>query len=188
VIDGYSAIFQEAATQFSESSEDYPDVVVLQMGVGALAASVVRYHRSVDGPGSRILGVEPDTAACVLESIKAGEPVAVPGPHLSIIAGLNCDTPSLIAWPDLKGGIDAFVSISDEDAKNGMRVLAGQGVVSGETGAARLAGLSEAVEVSELANALGLNADSRILLISTEGATDPEAYEQITGVSVETSN
>lgn len=188
VIDGYSTIFQEAAAQFSDSSEDYPDVVVVQMGVGALAASVVRYHRSVDGPGSRILGVEPDTAACVLESIKAGEPVAVPGPHLSIIAGLNCDTPSLIAWPDLKGGIDAFVSISDEDAKNGMRVLAGQGVVSGETGAAGLAGLSEAVEVSELANALGLNADSRILLISTEGATDPEAYEQITGVSVESSN
>ena len=69
-----------------------------------------------------------------------------------------------------------------------MRALAGQGVVSGETGAAGLVGLTEAVEVSEFVNALGLNADSRILLISTEGATDPEAYEQITGVSVESSN
>src|SRR5699024_11837857 len=124
----------------------------------ALLSLVVRYRRRGDGPCSRILGVDPDTAACVLESIKAGEPVAVPGPHLSIIAGLNCDTPSLIAWPDLKGGIDAFISVSDEDAKEGMRALAGQGVVSGETCAAGLAGLTEAVAVSEPVNALGLNA------------------------------
>src|SRR5699024_8571976 len=120
----------------------------VQMGVGALAASVVRYHRSVDGPGSRILGVEPDTAACVLESIKAGEPVAVPGPHLSFIAGLNCDTPSFIAWSYLKGEIDEFISVSYDDAKEGMRALAVQGVVSGETSAAVLSGLTEAVEVS----------------------------------------
>jgi len=184
VIDGYSTIFQEAAEQFHESSTFYPDVVVVQMGVGALAASVVRYHRGQGGPGAKILGVEPDTAACVLASIEAGEPVSVPGPHPSIIAGLNCDTPSMIAWPQLKTGIDAFVAISDEAAKEGMRELAQQQVVSGETGAAGLAGIVQGAKASDVVSALGLGPESRVLLISTEGATDPEAYEAITGMSI----
>lgn len=181
VIDGYSTIFSEARRQLFEAGEDYPDLVVVQIGVGALAASVVHNHRSAEGPRARILGVEPDTAACVLASMEAGEIVTVPGPHPSIMAGLNCGTPSDLAWPELSTGINAYVAVADDAAREAMRRLADVGVVSGETGAAGLAGLMAALEDEELRRALDLNKQTRVLVISTEGATDPGAYEAIVG-------
>lgn len=181
VIDGYSTIFSEARRQLFEAGEDYPDVVVVQIGVGALAASVVHNHRSAEGPRARILGVEPDTAACVLASLEAGEIVTVPGPHPSIMVGLNCGTPSDLAWPELSTGINAYVAVEDDAAREAMRRLADAGVVSGETGAAGLAGLMAALEDEELRRALDLNKQTRVLLISTEGDTDPGAYEAIVG-------
>ncbi|MGO1973095.1 MAG: diaminopropionate ammonia-lyase [Propionibacteriaceae bacterium] len=181
VIDGYSTIFTEAAEQFGAAGSGGADVVAVQIGVGALAAAVVRHHRGADAPATAILGVEPTSAACALASIRAGEVSKVPGPHDSIMAGLNCDSPSIVAWPDVSRGIDAFIAVEDDAAKEAMRDLATAGVVSGETGAAGLAGLTAARSVPEVTAALGLSEQSRVLLISTEGATDPEAYESIVG-------
>ncbi|WP_228760002.1 diaminopropionate ammonia-lyase [Pseudactinotalea sp. HY158] len=183
VIDGYSSIFDEAEEQFAQSGRDYPDAVVVQIGVGALAAAVVRYHRGPGGPGSKILGVEPESAACVLASVRGGEMTSVPGPHPSIIAGLNCDSPSVIAWPHLSTGIDAYVAISDDDARQAMRDLAAEGIVSGETGAAGLAGLTVAASIDEIVETLALDHSSRVLIISTEGATDEAAFATIVGRS-----
>lgn len=181
VIDGYSTIFTEAAEQFDTAGSGGADVVAVQIGVGALAAAVVRHHRSADAPATAILGVEPTSAACALASIRAGEVAKVPGPHDSIMAGLNCDSPSIVAWPDVSRGIDAFIAVDDAAAEQAMRELATAGVVSGETGAAGLAGLTAARSVPEITQALGLSEQSRVLLISTEGATDPAAYESIVG-------
>lgn len=181
VIDGYSTIFTEAAEQFATAGSSRADVVAVQIGVGALAAAVVRHHRGEGAPETAILGVEPTSAACALASIRAGEVAKVPGPHESIMAGLNCDSPSIVAWPDVSRGIDAFIAVDDDAARAAMRELATAEVVSGETGAAGLAGLTAAAAVPEIVEALGLSADSRVLLISTEGATDPEAYESIVG-------
>ncbi len=75
--------------------------------------------------------------------MEAGEIVTVPGPHDSIMAGLNCGRPSIVAWPIVSQGIDAFIAIPDERAREAMRALARAGIVAGETGAAGLAGLIE---------------------------------------------
>lgn len=184
VIEGYSTIFWEIDDRLTEEGRDPPGVVAVQIGVGALAASVVRHYRRAEpAPRPRILGVEPDRAACVLASMEAGEIVSIPGPHDSAMAGLNAGTPSSVAWPEVSSGIDVFVAVEDEWAFEAMRAMAKAGLVSGETGGAGLAGLLAilAGEKAATAKALGIGSHERVLLISTEGATDPDAYRQIVG-------
>src|SRR5262249_8603434 len=142
VIDGYSTIFWEIDEQLRKWGESGPDIVVVQIGVGALAAAVVRhYRRSALTTQPKIVGVEPTHAACVLASMRAGRIVEIPGPHLSIMAGLNCGPPSVVAWPIISSGIDLFVAIDDDRARQGMCALASAGITAGETGAAGVAGL-----------------------------------------------
>jgi diaminopropionate ammonia-lyase len=183
VIDGYSTILWEIDDALADAGESAPDLVLAQMGVGAFASAVTRHYRR---PGlatpPRIVGVEPDTAACVLASLRAGALAEVPGPHPSIMAGLNCGLPSLIAWPALRDGLDAAVAIPDDAARRAMRDLAAAGVVAGETGAAGLGGLAALLTgpgADERRAHLGITATTRILLFSTEGATDPAAYAAI---------
>jgi diaminopropionate ammonia-lyase len=185
VVDGYATIFWEVDDQFAALGAGGPDVVVVPVGVGALAAAAARHYRRRGQDGRACLvGVEPLAAACVLRSLRAGRIVTVPGPHDSIMAGLNCGTPSLVAWPSLRAGLDAVVAVADERARQAMRDLAAAGIVAGESGAAPLAGLAELTAgpgAGELRSALGLGADASVLLLSTEGATDPNAYRQIVG-------
>jgi diaminopropionate ammonia-lyase len=168
VIEGYSTIFSEVAAQLAEP----PEVVVIPMGVGALlAAAVAHYARN-----ATVVAVEPVSAACGLQSAAAGHPVVVPGPHDSIMAGLNCGTVSPIAWPVVARGVDLFVAINDAAAEQAMRDLATIGIVAGETGAASLAGLRA------LAEAMPDQVQGRrALVLCTEGATDPIAYRRIVG-------
>ena len=170
VIDGYATIGAEVHAQLEVCGALPPTVVAAQIGVGAFAASVVRAF--VPG-GARVIGVEPTKADCVLQSVRAGRPIQIEGALDSIMAGLNCGSPSPVAWTDVLAGIDSFVAVDDSDAENAMRALARAGVVSGESGAAGLAGLLAFAEELELAS------DDRILVISTEGATDPAAYDRI---------
>lgn len=185
VVEGYATIFWEVDDQLAARGEEGPDVVVVPVGVGGLAAAAVRHwHRRGRRRPPCLLGVEPLAAACVLRSLRAGRIVTVPGPHDSIMAGLNCGTPSLVAWPLLRAGLDAVVAVADERARQAMRDLAEAGVVAGETGAASLAGLAEATggrQAGELRRVLGLGPHARVLLLCTEGATDPEAYRRIVG-------
>ncbi|MCU1429648.1 MAG: Pyridoxal-5-phosphate-dependent enzyme beta subunit [Actinomycetia bacterium] len=171
VIAGYDTIFAEVDDQLAGSQ---PDIVVVQMGVGALAAAVVAHYEG----RSAIVGVEPDTAACNLASAAAGRPVTVPGPHRSIMAGLNCGNVSMIAWPLVSRGVDVFVAIDDAAAEQAMRDLAGIGMVAGETGASGLAGLGALAAAPPGSHPLEL-AGASVLVLCTEGATDPEAYERI---------
>ena len=183
VIEGYSTIFWEIDDELARREERGPDLVVVQIGVGAFAAAIIRHYRAPGlSPRPGILGVEPTSAACMLASVEAGRIVSVPGPHTSIMAGLNCSTPSLLAWPIVSGGIDAFVAIEDEWARRAMRSLAGAGVVAGETGAAGLGGLLGLLHGDEQRRArqlLGINEETRVLLFNSEGATDPDSYAQI---------
>lgn len=187
VIDGYATVFAEVDEALAERGDDPPTLVVIPVGVGALAAATVRHYRDGNagsGATPRILGVEPADAACVLASLRAGALTTVPGPHRSIMAGLNCGTPSRIAWPALRRGLDAVVSIDDDAARDAMRALATAGVVSGETGAAALGGLRKVLAHQALRTGWRLGEETRVLVLSTEGATDPEAYEQIVGEAV----
>jgi diaminopropionate ammonia-lyase len=175
VIEGYSTIFWE----LEEQLERAPDVVVIQMGVGALAAAAVAHfrRRSLDSR-PYLVGVEPLEAACVLHSMRAGEITTLPGEQHSIMAGLNCGTPSRVAWPLISQGIDCYLAVSDERAQEAMRVLADAGVISGETGAAGLAGVLELV-----ARGHEPLEEAVVLVLSTEGATDPASYERIVGAA-----
>jgi diaminopropionate ammonia-lyase len=177
VIDGYSTILWEVEDELARLGEPGPDLVAVQIGVGALAGAVVgHFRRPGVAPAPFILGVEPTHAACAIASIEAGEIVEVPGPHESIMSGLNCGIPSPVAWPLVSRGIDAFIAIDDERTRVAMRWLADEGIVAGECGAAGLAGI--ATWASAFGGEIG---GKRALIISTEGATDPEAYELIVG-------
>jgi diaminopropionate ammonia-lyase len=184
VIEGYSTIFSEADDQLAQAGPDRPDLVVIPIGVGALAAATITHFKAADGPGARLLGVEPESARCVLESLRAGHPVVLPFPQTSIMAGLNCGTPSPLAWPLLERGLDVVAAVSDEWAMTAMRSLATAGVIAGETGAAALAGLQAICADPAGAPAraaLGLGQDSRVLVLCTEGVTDAAAWTAITG-------
>jgi diaminopropionate ammonia-lyase len=172
VIDGYHTIVEEVLADLGVRGAEPPTVVVAQMGVGAFATAMIR---GFSPSGARIVGSEPTRAACIFESIRLGQCIQLDGDLDSIMAGLNCGTPSPLAWPDLRAGLQYVATVTDEDAEDAMRALAQVGVVSGESGAAGLAAL--------LAHGpeLGLTSSDRVLVISTEGATDQAAYRRIIG-------
>ena len=171
-IDGYATMVAETLSVLAESGNPPPTLVAVQIGVGAFAASIVRGFVPL---GARVVGVEPTKAACLLESARAGRLVQLSGALDSIMAGLNAGTPSPVAWPVVRAGIDSFVAVSDDDAEEAMRALADAGIVSGESGAAGLAGLLA------FGPQLGLRPDDHVLVVSTEGDTDPVAYRRIVG-------
>jgi diaminopropionate ammonia-lyase len=132
VVEGYQTLFLECECE--------PDAVFIQAGVGGLLSAAVNHFRSRE-PSPTIICVEPEVADGLLESISMGEPSVSKGPQNSIMAGLNCSEVSLSAWPSIKRGVDIFLAIEDSPALDAMRLLAGVGIDSGESGAAGLAGL-----------------------------------------------
>ncbi len=179
IAEGYSTIMWEIDDELVRRGEAQPDLVAVQFGVGALAVAVVRHFQE---SSTKILSVEPLQAACALASMQAGKIVDVPGPHDSIMAGLNCGRVSLIAWPIISAGIDAFIAVSDDRAREAMRALARVGVIAGETGASGLAGLLELLtgpDHEQHRADLKITVDSHVLIFITEGATDPVSYAQI---------
>jgi diaminopropionate ammonia-lyase len=193
VIEGYSTIFAEVSEQLASAGREEPDVVVIPVGVGALAAATITHFKAAaesarnsaaSRPAARLLGVEPESARCVLESLRAGEPVMLPLPQTSIMAGLNCGTPSALAWPLLERGMDVMAAVSDAWAMVAMCSLADAGIIAGETGAAALAGLlaicADPAGAPAL-TALRLGPGRRVLVLCGEGVTDAAAWERITG-------
>lgn len=174
VMDGYDTIFDECGDQLPET----PTVIFVQAGVGALAAATMQ-HYAAAGHGARFAVVEPLQAACLLESAVSGGPISLASSQGSIMAGLNCGTPSTVAWPTVEAHTDVYLAVSDDRTRESMRLLARAGVESGESGAAGLAGLLEAGDSDEARRALALDEDAVVLLVSTEGATDPDAYGRI---------
>ncbi|NTW01930.1 MAG: pyridoxal-phosphate dependent enzyme, partial [Oscillochloris sp.] len=106
------------------------------------------------------------------------------GPHHSIMAGLNCGLPSPVAWPIIQAGLDAALAVPDDLARSAMRALAAEGVASGETGAAGVAGLLALLDNDDTSEArirLRINPHTHALAIITEGITDPAMYTEIVG-------
>lgn len=182
-VEGYATILCEVESELTRLGAPGPDVIIVQVGTGGLAAAVVRHFRRA-GARSRplIVAVEPEAAACARAAAQAGRVVTIPAaPTDSIMAGLNCGTVSSVAWPLLASGVDAFLSISDDRAIAGMRAFADAGIVAGETGAAGLGGLLTLLERagSRDGRAVTLDGASTVLLFCTEGATDPGAYARL---------
>lgn len=171
VIDGYQTLFAEI------EAVGGCDVLLVPVGVGSLAAAAARYGAQA---GVAIVGVEPTTAACLSASLAAGAPTAVANPGTTM-AGLNCAEISQTAWPSLRDGIHGMVTVTDPEAHAAMRELAAAGLVIGDCGAAALAALRALAtepECAALREALGLGQDTRVVLVASEGATDPAAYER----------
>ncbi len=192
VMQGYGIIAAESIEQ-SASQPDQPGFthVLLQGGVGGLAAGIVSYLWEFHGRHRpRLIVVEPEQADCLFQSAIAGRPARATGSLDSVMAGLACGETSPLAWKFLKPCIDYFLTISDDDAVSAMRALAVgyQGdvpVVAGESGAAGLAGLTVLMQDATLAMAVGLDHRSRVLLINTEGATAPAVYRNLVGAAAE---
>ena len=157
VIEGYATLFAELPGR--------TDTILVPAGGGSLAAAAARYGAA---HGARIIAVEPETAACVTASLRAGQPITVLTPGTSM-AGLDCAAVSPAAWHDLKHGIHATVTVSDTEVNAAMRQLAASGHSIGDCGAAPLAALRHLDQ--------DLLRDD-IVLIATEGITDPDAYKR----------
>jgi diaminopropionate ammonia-lyase len=168
IIEGYQTLLREVDGQLAATAAPAADLVAVPVGVGSLAEAVVRHYRQPDARRPRVLAVEPDTAACVLESLEAGRPVTVPT-EATVMAGLNCGTVSQAAWPVLRAGLDAAVAVSDEEALRAVDDLARLGVSSGPCGAAALAGARAALTHRERRAPMRLGPDAVIVLLSTEG-------------------
>lgn len=184
VMQGYTAIMREALERLPEP----PTHVFVQAGVGGIAAATAAYL--ADRFGERrptFVVVDPARAACIFETARAGHPVKIEHGEPTVMAMLECYEPSLLAWRILARTADAFMTVEDEDAVEVMNRLArplghDPVVVAGESGAAGMAGLFRAARDPEMRAAIGLDAGSRVLLVVTEGATDPERYRQLVGI------
>lgn len=195
IMAGYETVFAEAAEQLAGAGAPDPTVVFLQAGVGGFAGAGVCFHARRRAPRPRLVAVVPTEADAFLESIGApgGEIRPARGRQDSIMAGLNCGTPSLAAWPILRAGIDLFLAVDDGFAQEAMRALAAgrradPSVVAGESGAAGCAGLLALRREPGLRaarEAIGLGVRSRVLVVNTEGATDPVGYSRIVGLDPE---
>ena len=164
IVAGYQTLLEEIDDQLDQA----PGLVVTPVGVGSLAQAVVTHYRQRGRPHPAMLAVEPDSAAGLLASLHAGEPVAVPTAD-TVMAGLNCGTVSAAAWPVLRQGCDAAVAVTDQAALAAVADLGRLGVSSGPSGAATLAGARAALTRPEPRAALGLGADAVVVLLSTEG-------------------
>jgi len=189
IMQGYGTMAVEADEQI-KAHGDVPTHVFVQAGVGSLPGAVQGYFVEACGDACpKVSIVEPHVANCHYKSALAGRYETVGGEMQTIMAGLACGEPNTISWEILKEWSEAFISCPDWVAARGMRMSAAplpgdEPVVSGESGAVGLGLLATIMQGSDeeleaLRNQLGLNADSVVLLFSTEGNTDPQKYVDI---------
>jgi len=185
VMQGYTALLMEVVRQIPER----PTHVFVQSGVGGIAAAVAGYFThlySDDRPFFTV--VDPSRAACLFESAKAGKAVKIEHGEPTVMAMLECYEPSLVAWRILSRSADAFMTVDEDEAIGAMRRLASPvagdpPIVAGESGGVGLAALIKVSSNPELSVSLRLGPTSRVLLINTEGATDPALYKALVGAT-----
>ncbi|UCD62918.1 MAG: diaminopropionate ammonia-lyase [Candidatus Zixiibacteriota bacterium] len=192
VMAGYTTMFREIDDVLRSSKLPYPTHIIFQSGVGSFAAAGAwYYYRHRDASGAKLISVEPTRADCLLESALEGGGDLRPsrGDLGSIMAGLNCRTPSLIGWPLIRDRFAMFLSMPDDYSKAAMRQYyyphgEDPRIISGESGAAGLGALLALSSEDSLAEArrrLSIDDRSVILLFNTEGDTDPENFIAVTG-------
>lgn len=190
IMQGYGTMAMEANDQLHRANCDRPTHVFIQAGVGSLAGAVQGYFANAYPENPPIVTVvEPNKADCIYRSAAAkdGDIRIVSDDMQTIMAGLACGEPNTISWDILKNNSSFFISCPDYISANGMRILAAPmaddtKVKSGESGAVTMGMLYEIMtneNLKDLKAALKLDENSRVLLFSTEGDTDPEIYKKI---------
>ena len=190
IMQGYATMGSEALEQLKGYGVERPDVVILQAGVGCMAGAICAYIvNSYPENPPKIVIAEAGIADCLYQGAVAndGKYRIVDGDLQTIMAGLACGEPNIVCWEILRNHVTAFCSCPDWMAAKGMRMLAAPikgdpAVCSGESGAIGMGvivSLMTDPDYAELKEALGLNKDSKVLLFSTEGDTDPDKYKSI---------
>ncbi|MCR6477634.1 diaminopropionate ammonia-lyase [Variovorax sp. ZS18.2.2] len=189
VMQGYGILADEVMEQ-QEGTAMFSHVI-LQGGVGGLAAGVASYLWEQYGERRpTLIVVEPRQADCLLQSAINGHASNATGSVDSVMAGLACGETSPLAWRFLAPSVDAFLTIEDGDAVEAMRLLArgsahDSPIVSGESGAAGIAALRVLTLSDDLWRKVRLDVRSKVLLISTEGATAPSVYRDLVGLDAD---
>jgi diaminopropionate ammonia-lyase len=184
---GYTVLLSESVEQMTG---EIPTHVFIQGGVGGLASAVCAYFWELWGEQRpRFIVVEPEKANCLQESARTGSPVVVEGDLDTLMAGLACGEVSALAWEILSIGANDFMTINEESVPLTMKLLANgfngdPAIEAGESAVAGLAALITACNNPEDAQRLGLDDSSRVYILGTEGATDPEVYAQLVGSDV----
>ena len=181
---GYTVLAAEVLEQISD---DCPLThIFVQGGVGALAAAMhAHFTQKLGISAPRMIVVEPEHAACLYASAIAGYSVPAPPPVHTIMAGLDCGEVSPLAW-EILAGTFAFATVPDEVTAPTMRLLANSPVGdptidAGESAVAGLACAALAARRPDTRELLALNSDSQVLVLGTEGATDPVLYRSLVG-------
>ena len=184
---GYTVLLSESVEQMHG---EIPTHVFIQGGVGGLPSAVCAYFWELWGEQRpRFIVVEPENANCLQESSRAGHPVIVEGELDTLMAGLACGKVSALAWEILTIGANDFMTINEASVPLTMKMLArgfngDPTIEAGESAVAGLAALITARHSEEYSHRLGLDESSRIYIIGSEGATDPELYTQLVGSDV----
>ena len=193
--DGYERIprlIMLGYTQMMEEVPDDSDVVFVQGGVGGLLCGIASWCAR-HAPDRAVVSVEPTSAACLLASARAGRPTAVTGPLTTTMAGLRNRDVSPLAFESVRATVAAYLAIDDAWANDAIRRLArpidgDPAIAAGASGAAALGGLLAATRdpgLEEVRHRLGLGPGSRVLVLVSEGVTDPALWHDVTGAAAD---
>ena len=178
---GYSTMMKEIV---DEINNDKITHIFLQAGVGGMAGAMVagaaRYLKNIP----KMIVVEPDSAACVMESIKTGKIEKINIIRESLMGGMSCGEPSLVPWKILKKSVNNCISLPDDDVGKAMKLFANASfgddkIIAGENSAPGVISLIASCNDENIKNKLALNSNSNILLIGCEGDTDQEMYQKL---------
>ena len=178
---GYSVMMKEIADQLDNNKITH---IILQAGVGGMAgamiAGIARYLKNI--PITII--VEPDSAACVLESIKSGRIEKIDIKRESLMGGMSCGEVSLVPWEILKNSVKYCISIPDDDIAKTMKLLgkasfSNEKIIAGENSAPGVISLIASCEDQKIKKDLNLSSNSNVLIIGCEGDTDQEMYKRL---------
>ncbi len=178
---GYTVMMKEIIDQIKNENITH---VFLQAGVGGMAGAMIagaaRYLKNIP----KMIIVEPDSAACVMESIKTGKIEKINITRESIMGGMSCSEPSLVPWKILKSSVNSCISLPDDDIGKAMKLFANKSfgedkIVAGENSVPGVISLIASCNDQDVKNKLGLDSASNVLLIGCEGDTDQEIYQKL---------
>tara|TARA_E500000331_G_scaffold7791_1_gene7512 strand:+ start:364 stop:1491 length:1128 start_codon:yes stop_codon:yes gene_type:complete len=178
---GYTVMMKEIVDQIDNEKISH---IILQAGVGGMAgamvAGIARYLDNV--PVTMV--VEPDSAACVLESLKTGKIEKIDIKRESLMGGMSCGEVSLVPWEILKNSVKHCISLPDDDIAKTMKLLGNasfseEKIIAGENSAPGVISLITSCEDEKIKEKIGLNKDSNVMLIGCEGDTDQKMYQKL---------
>ena len=178
---GYSVMMKEIVDQINNEEITH---IFLQAGVGGMAGAMIagsaRYLKNIP----KMIVVEPDSAACVMESIKTGKIEKINIERESIMGGMSCGEPSLVPWKIIKKSVNNCISLPDDDIGKAMKLFANASfgddkIIAGENSAPGVISLIASCNDENIKNKINLNSSSNVLLIGCEGDTDQEMYQKL---------